>query len=202
MSAPGPASDGGWSVLSVETRFENPHLQVNLETVRSPGRHDPVTWTVARRKAAVVTAPRTRDGRLLLIRQERIPLRAAIWEFPAGQIDDPAGGEPLVRQSALREMREECGCRLADDGRLVPLGVFFSSPGFTDEQAFLFLADPVVADADGHDHGEHETILDCRGFTAHEILAMVADGGINDANTLSTLARLVALGHLAPDSPR
>ena len=32
----------------------------------------------------------TPDGRLLLIRQERIPIRAAIWEFPAGQIDDPA----------------------------------------------------------------------------------------------------------------
>ena len=40
------------------------------------------------RKPAVVIAPMTREGEIVLIREERVPIRAAIWEVPAGQIDD------------------------------------------------------------------------------------------------------------------
>ena len=39
-------------------------------------------------KAAVVIAPLTAEGKFVLIREERIPIRAAIWSFPAGQIDE------------------------------------------------------------------------------------------------------------------
>ena len=44
------------------------------------------------RKAAVIIAPMTRDGRIVLIRQERIPVRAAIWEMPSGQLDNAVAG--------------------------------------------------------------------------------------------------------------
>ena len=33
----------------------------------------------------------TRDGKIILIRQERIPIEQAIWEMPSGQIDDHDG---------------------------------------------------------------------------------------------------------------
>lgn len=183
----------GWLTVRTQKAFENAYLRVDLETVQSPGREGEVTWTVVHRKAAAVIAPRTVDGRYLLVRQERVPLRAAIWEFPAGQIDETGEhSEATIRETAEREMREECGYRLAPEGELIAMGRFFSSPGFTDEHSYLFLADGVEPDPGGHDHDEHEAILECRAFTADELLTLVASGVIEDANTLSTIARLLA----------
>ena len=34
---------------------------------------------------------------LLLVRQERVPIRATIWEFPAGQIDDASSRQMQIR---------------------------------------------------------------------------------------------------------
>jgi ADP-ribose pyrophosphatase len=138
----------------------------------------------------------TPDGRLLLIRQERIPLRAALWEFPAGQIDDPAGQDAAaaIRATALRELREEAGYELAPGGELIPMGCFFSSPGYTDEHSYLFLARPVIPSPAGSSHDASESILDCRPFTLPELRRMIAENEIRDANTLSAFARMTVLG--------
>ena len=81
-------------------------------------------------------------------------------------------------------------------GELLPLGHFFSSPGFTDEHAYLFLARGVEMTSDGHAHEESEAISDCRAFRPVEIARMIAANEIRDANTLSVCARLVARGLL------
>src|SRR5262249_29376247 len=70
----------------------------------------------------------TRDGKIVLIHQERIPIRTAIWEMPSGQIDGPT--EETAEQVALRELREEAGYELAKGGELIALGHYFTSPGF------------------------------------------------------------------------
>ena len=70
-----------------------------------------------------------------LTRQPREVVGAsASLEIPAGKLDVP-GEAPL--QSAQRELAEEVGLRAA---RWTELFVFFSSPGFTDERVWLYLA--------------------------------------------------------------
>ena len=184
---------GGWRTVTDETVFANPHLEVHRPIVTSPTRAEPFQWTVAHRKGAVVIAPMTTDGKLVLVRQERVPIRATIWEFPAGQIDD--NEEPdAIRATGLRELREESGHELAPGGELVALGHFFPSAGFTDEHSHLLLARPVVASAQGYAHDESEAITECRAFSREEFRAMIASGEICDANTLAAFARLVAIG--------
>jgi len=97
----------------------------------------------------------------------------------------------------LRELREETGYELAQSGELVSLGHFFSSPGFTDERGYFFLARPVRPCPEGPDREEGESILDCRGFTSEEIREMIADNEIRDANTLGICATLAARGLLS-----
>ncbi len=192
-----PHPCGEWKIVSSERHYANSHLAVATESVRSPGRAETQRWTVVHRKAAVVIAPLTEEGKLVLIRQERIAIRAAIWEVPAGQIDDAATNDPAAIEAvALREMREETGYELAAGGEMISLGHFFSSPGFTDEHGYLFLARGVVVSADGHAHEEAETILDCHAFTLPEVARMIAVNEIRDANTLSICARLMAGGLL------
>ena len=144
----------------------------------------------------MIIAPMTRDGNIVLIRQERIPIREAIWEMPSGQIDAyPGNSTETIEQVALRELREEAGYELAKDGELIALGHYFSSPGFTDERGYFFLARPVVPCPD-YVRDESESIVDCRAFTLSEIRRMIAENEIHDANTLSMFARLTARGLL------
>lgn len=191
-----------WEIISSTTCFEDKNVAVVEEETLSPERREPRKWTVVRRKRAVIIAPMTADGKLILIRQERIPVRAAIWEVPGGQIDDE--GEPTpdaLEQAGLRELREETGFELAEGGSWIALGDYFTSPGFTDEQGYFFLARPVQECAAGHSHEESESILDCRAFSAEELRGMIEGSEIRDANTLGICARLLARGFLSFNRP-
>jgi ADP-ribose pyrophosphatase len=191
----------GWATISSDRHFVNAHMEVVTDYVRTPSRSQPRAWTVVHRKAAVTIAPMTRDGKIVLIRQERIPIRAAIWEMPSGQIDhalEPDQKE--IEAVALLELREEAGYELAEHGELIALGHYFSSPGFTDELSYFFLARPVEPCAN-YVRDESESILDCRAFSILEIRRMIGENEIRDANTLSVCARLAARGFL-PLDPR
>jgi ADP-ribose pyrophosphatase len=118
----------------------------------------------------VVIAPMTRAGEILLIRQERVPIRAAIWEFPAGQIDESGElKQDEIESAALRELGEETSYKLAPDGELISLGYYFSSPGFTDEHGYFFLARPVEPCAGPDSRDESESILDCRSLSVDDL---------------------------------
>ena len=185
----------GWCVVSSEQQFANPYVEVHRAFVTSPTRPEPFPWTVVHRKGAVVVAPVTADGRFVLVRQERVPIRATIWEFPAGQIDDTS--EPdAIRATGLRELEEEAGYELAPGGDVISLGHFFPSSGFTDEHSHLVLARPVVPAAGGAKPDAAESITDCRAFSTEEFRAMIASGEIRDSNTLCAFARMIAMGLL------
>ena len=161
----------------------------------------------------------TRDDKIVLIHQERIPIGAAIWEMPSGQIDNVVAGiskdrrigrpserdgweavtpcSETMEQIALRELREEAAYELANDGKLIALGHYFSSPGFTDERGYFFLARPVERCAEPSARDEGESILGCREFSLEQLQRMIAENEIQDANTLSMWARLCARGFLS-----
>ena len=187
----------GWQTQGDETLFANPYLSVHRVTTTSPTRPTPFMWTVVHRKGAVVVAPMTAAGELVLVRQERVPIRAQIWEFPAGQIDDQAEAD-AIRATGLRELQEESGYELAVGGEIVsawPLS--FRARSLHPERA-----QPSAARAfgggtlslRGHQHDEGEAIVDCRAFSPAEFRGMIASGEIRDANTLAAFARLIALG--------
>jgi 8-oxo-dGDP phosphatase len=193
-----PDVPNDWEVVSTKSCFKNKNVEIVEEEIRSPAKPKPREWTVALRKRAVLVAAMTTDGGLILIRQERIPIRAAIWEVPAGQIDDESDTEPdEIAAIALKELREETGFELAEGGDLIALGDYFTSPGFTNERGYCFLARPVRESPEGHSREEGESILDCRAFSPGELRDMIASGEIRDANTLAICARLLARGLLS-----
>ena len=187
----------GWRTVADDTLYANAYLEIHRVSVTSPTRQEPFDWTVCHRKGAVVVAPMTAAGDFLLIRQERVAIRATIWEFPAGQIDDTEDPD-AIRATGLRELREESGYDLAPGGEIVSLGHFFPSAGFTDEHSHLLLARPVVPSAHGAAPDAAESIVECRAFSPGELRSMIASGEVRDANTLSAFARLAAMGLLTP----
>ena len=182
----------GWQTHGDEILFANPHLEIHRPTITSPTRPERFTWTVCHRKSAVVIVPITAEGRLLLVRQERVPIRATIWEFPAGQIDDLQEPDSVLA-TGLRELREEAGYELAPGGEVQSVGHFFPSCGFTDEHSHLLVARPVVPHAQGQELDAHEAITECRAFSVEELRSMIATGEVRDANTLAAFSRIVAM---------
>ena len=80
------ADKEGWRTVSEETKYKDKNVEVTAQEVFTPTRQDkPAQWTVVHRKAAVVVAPLTADGKLVLVRQERIPVRALLWESRPGR---------------------------------------------------------------------------------------------------------------------
>jgi 8-oxo-dGTP pyrophosphatase MutT (NUDIX family) len=92
------------------------------------------------------------DEQVWLTRQPREVIRAgASLEIPAGKVDVP--GEPPI-ETAKRELAEEIGKRAE---RWDDLLAFYTSPGFSDERVWLYLATD-LSDAPGVEADEDERI--------------------------------------------
>ncbi|MFE0865075.1 NUDIX domain-containing protein [Streptomyces rochei] len=74
------------------------------------------------------------EGRVIVIRQYRHPVREKLWEIPAGLLDVP-GENPL--HAAQRELYEEAHVK-AEDWRV--LTDVYTTPGGCDEAVRIFLA--------------------------------------------------------------
>ncbi|HKS04277.1 MAG TPA: NUDIX domain-containing protein, partial [Chthoniobacterales bacterium] len=110
---------GNWKTISSERHFADRNLEVVTDRVQTPARANSRPWTIVHRKPAVVIAAMTSDQKIVLIRQERIPIEQAIWEMPSGQIDDRNCDPQNIKKVALRELREEAGYELAPNGELL-----------------------------------------------------------------------------------
>ncbi|WP_402466213.1 NUDIX domain-containing protein [Isoptericola aurantiacus] len=96
------------------------------------------------------------QDRVLLLRQYRHPVRAAMWEVPAGLLD--VVDEPAV-DAAARELAEEADLVAERWDVLVD---YATTPGSSNEAVRVFLARDVrpVPEADRHErHGEEAEIV-------------------------------------------
>jgi ADP-ribose pyrophosphatase len=122
------------------------------------------------------------DGRLLLVRQWRIPAERAMLEIPAGTLDVHDGVTEDPDIAARRELEEETGSRA---GAWRKLAEFWTAPGFASELMHLYLATGLTS-ATGDDRltpDENER-LELSRVTVDEALALVDRGEISDAKTI------------------
>lgn len=71
----------------------------------------------------------------LFVKQYRAGCASPIYECPAGVVDD---GE-LAEDAMIRELREECGIKEQDVDSIKYLNSYYSSVGWTNEMASMFL---------------------------------------------------------------
>ncbi len=130
-----------------------------------------------RHPGAVLIVPELEGGRFVLIRNQRVAVGRAIWEFPAGTLEP--GEPPAV--TAARELTEETGYVA---GRLEPLGTFYTSPGFTDELMHVFVARELVpGDQQLESHEEIEVETRVRA----DVESMIRSGELVDGKSIAAL---------------
>ena len=88
--------------------------------------------------------------RILLAQQYRHPVRARLWEVPAGLLDIP-GEDPLV--AAQRELAEEADVTAAHWKHLVSS---WTTPGGNDEMIHIYLATGISASEAAHAREDEE----------------------------------------------
>ena len=122
-----------FAALGGETKFAGHIVTVSVERFRHPDGEVVTREKVAHPGAVGIVA--LDDTHVWLVRQPReVAGLEDSLEIPAGKRDVP-GEEPLA--TAKRELAEEIGKQAA---RWREIKVFFTSPGFSDERIWLYLA--------------------------------------------------------------
>jgi len=138
----------------------------------------------------VAVVARTRDGRILLVRQHRPVTGRESIELPSGHID--AGETPEA--AARRELREETGA-IAHDVEL--LGTLVPDIGRLTNRMWCYFADNVTVPTAEHvEEADGVTRLD---VSQAEALAMATDGRMEHALNLAALFLAVSKGKLSLD---
>ncbi|MEU4986683.1 NUDIX hydrolase [Streptomyces sp. NPDC021969] len=122
-----------WEIRGSQTPFRGKKTSVRTDDVVMPD------GSVASRDyqvhpGSVAVLALDGEGRALVIRQYRHPVREKLWEIPAGLLDVP-GENPL--HAAQRELYEEAHVK-AEDWRV--LTDVYTTPGGCDEAVRIFLA--------------------------------------------------------------
>ena len=121
-------------IVSSRSIHDGRIVKLALEEVRLPNGHT-ITLEVIKHPGAAAVVPVDHDGNVILVRQYRHATGSWLLEVPAGKLDHP-GESPEA--CALREVEEETGYRA---GTLSSLGWIWTTPGFTDEKIWLYLAE-------------------------------------------------------------
>lgn len=156
--------------------FSGRLLKVNSDRVTLPDGTVSVREHIAHPGAVVILAALD-NGKLILERQFRYPLRQVFLELPAGKID--AGEHPL--DTARRELREETGYK-AKNWR--HLGVMHPCIGYSNERIEIFLAHGLSYVGHEPDQGEFIEVIE---LSLADAMLAVRDGEITDGKTLAGL---------------
>jgi ADP-ribose pyrophosphatase len=166
--------------------YEGRIITVQLETIALP-KGGTLKAEIIRHPGSVVIVPVAADGRVILVRQYRHAIGRWAWELPAGSLKP---GED-VTAAARRECQEEIGLIAS---ALEPLGSFFPTPGYCDEEMHFFraagLREPGPDDEAAHQDEDED--IEARPFAVADVRRMIASGEVVDLKTLGGMALLQA----------
>lgn len=169
---------------SNEEVFSGRLLKVQRDHVTLPNGND-TTREYIHHPGAVAIVPVLEDGRVVLVKQCRYPLRTLLWEIPAGKLDHGEAEDP--DECARRELSEETGYEAEQWQRLVSIA---TTPGFSDEIIHLYKASGLKQYAQ---HTDEDEFIGVQAFAPEQLKNMIAAGELYDAKTLCALyaARII-----------
>ncbi len=134
---------------------------------------------VVQHPGGVAVVAITDGGELLLVRQYRYPYHKELLEIPAGKLEP--GEEPLP--AAKRELKEETG---AVPEKMVSLGAFYPSCGYSDEVLHLYLATGLSI---GEQSPDPDEFLDLVRVPFDKAVAMVQNDELPDGKSQTAILK-------------
>ena len=163
-------------ILETQNVFNGNIINVKVDKI-SDQHNRLMVREVVEHKPAVAIVPIDNDDNIIMVRQYRHPASLNLLEIPAGIIED--GEEPDV--TALRELQEEIGYTSTN---LRLLGGFWSSPGFTNEYMYGYVARNLVESNLPADEDEDISV---EKIPIAKIEQLIKLGEIQDAKSIALL---------------
>lgn len=160
-------------IVSSKELLKNKLFTITDEVAVDPDGFE-IHRNIVRHPGSAVMMALDQNGKVLLVRQFRLPAQQELWELPAGRLDP---GEDSL-EAAKRELREETGYTAAKWTKLVS---FWPSPGYVGEKMDIFLAADLT---EGKQELMDDERIKIRWFTTEELAAMIETDQIQDAKTL------------------
>ena len=128
----------------------------------------------------------TDDEYVYMVRQFRYPYKESIYEIPAGKREK--GEDPL--ETGKRELQEECGV-IAEN--FIDLGRIYPSPGYTNEEIYLYAATGLTEVEQNLDEDEFLQVTKMKLTT---LITKIMSGEITDAKTIAAAFKLKELRNI------
>jgi len=156
-------------------------LNLDIDTVAFPngsvGELEIIRHSGASAVVPFLSDPSGEDPQVLLLRQYRYAADEVLYEVPAGRLDP--GEDPA--DCARRELMEETGCSAQT---IVHLYTMYTTPGFTDEKIYVYMASGLTQGKTSHEADEFITV---EAVTLSRALGLIQEGVIKDAKTALSL---------------
>jgi ADP-ribose pyrophosphatase len=171
--------------LSSHRGFDGAWVHVRVDEVRLPSGRVATRETVEH-PGSVAIVGLTRDKKVLLLRQSHHAIGRTLLGIPAGTLEPGETPEECAR----RELEEETGHRA---GHLTELALYFTSPGYTNEQMTIFRADDCEPSGGQIDPDE---LIHLVPMPLSDIPRLVTPGPdqVQEAKTMIGLLLLLQLG--------
>jgi ADP-ribose pyrophosphatase len=185
-----------WRTTATATPFTGKKTSVRSDQVVMPD-GGTATRDYQVHPGSVAVLALDEDGRVLVLRQYRHPVRHKLWEIPAGLLDVP-GENPL--HAAQRELYEEAHVKAEEWHVLVDV---YTSPGGSDEAVRIFLARE-ISEAEGERFAvsEEESDMELARVPLPDLLTAALTGALhNTCLVTGTLAAHAALTSGTPLRP-
>ena len=169
-------------VLSTRYLYRGRVFNLREDEVEGPHGH-PMARAVVEHPGAIVLVPVDAHGNVILVRQPRHAVGETLLELPVGTREPNETPE----ETARRELREETGYEAAE---LVPLGGFYSAPGFCNEYLHLCLARGLHLVGAAPEEDEEIAVVP---IPLESVPDLVRRGEVRDAKSIAGLLRALYL---------
>lgn len=159
--------------MKSERIYDGKILNLRVDTVELPDKKYSKREIVEHPGAVAIIAVNEKNE-MIMIRQYRKSIDKVLLEIPAGKLE--INEEPI--ESAKRELKEETGY-IAD--KIEYVMEFYTSPGFSNEKIYLFLAQGLTEGEQELDVGEY---IDVEKYSVDELMKMIKLGEIVDSKTI------------------
>jgi ADP-ribose pyrophosphatase len=170
-----------WQHVDSETLYEDSFFKLTLDNVIRPD-GTKGKYSVISSSGGVFIIPVTADGKVILIEQERYPVRQDVIEIPAGTLDPNMS--PL--EQARIELHEECGA-VAEELEL--LGTLLPSPARQVAPLHVVVAKGVkIEEASVENQDGNEAIHRVWAVEQTELVKMIREGVLVDTATMAAFS--------------
>ncbi|MBQ9276551.1 MAG: NUDIX hydrolase [Clostridia bacterium] len=157
--------------LSTKELYHGRIINLHLDEVELPDGNKSMREFVEHPGGAAILAIDGED--MWLVKQFRYPYKEVIEEIPAGKLE--RGEEAIV--TARRELQEETGY---DCDEIIPFGIIYPTPGYTNEHLYIFLAKGLKK---REKHLDDDEFISAYKRPIKDVLQDIVDGRIKDSKT-------------------